>query len=191
MTPSPVSRIETTSRNSSKPPVGILAPDLCRGLAKERHSQRRNLPPNDRQDQHGFLQIAALQLGTPGPVDIGGKALAVDRFQLGLGRAHHPVQIEAEALIQRVEKMREPGPQGGDRRRPGCDPVDAGHLERDHQPVVAGAHHLVIKFDDIRQMRIDLRVRRDQRPRPAPQPLSLKKHDAALSAGWPSASPAS
>jgi hypothetical protein len=66
-------------------PVGILAPDLCRCLAKERHSQRRNLPPDDRQDQHGFLQVAALQLTAPCPVDIGGKALAVDRFQLGLG----------------------------------------------------------------------------------------------------------
>ena len=66
-------------------PAGVLAPDLCRRLAKERHGQRGNLPPDDRQDQHGFLQIAALQLGAPGPVDIGGKALAVDRFQRRLG----------------------------------------------------------------------------------------------------------
>ena len=174
-----------------QPPVSVFAPDLGRRLAKEWHRQRGNLPPDDRQDQNGVLQIAALQLGTPGPVDIGGKALAVDRFQLGLGRAHHPVQIEAEALIERVEQMREAGTQRGDRRAARGDPVDAGHLQRDHQPVVAGAHHLVIQLDDIRQMRIDLRIRRDQRLRPAPQPLLLKKHDAALSGEWPSASPAS
>ena len=191
MTPSPVSRIETTSRNSSSRRSVSSPQTFAAALPKSGTASGRNLPPDDRQDQHGFLQIAALQLAAPGPVDIGGKALAVDGFQLGLGRAHHPVQIEAETLIQRVEEMREPGPQGGDRRRPGCDPVNAGHLERDHQPVVAGAHHLVIKFDDIRQMRIDLRVSRDQRPRPAPQPFPLKKHDAALSEGWPSASPAS
>lgn len=133
-----------------QPTVGVLAPDLCRRLAKERHSQRGNLPPDDREDQHGFLQTAALQLTTPSPVDIGGKALAVDRLQLGLGRAHHSVQIKAETFIQRVEEMGESGTQGGDRRRSGCDPVDSGHLERDHQAVVAGAHHLVIKLDDIR-----------------------------------------
>ena len=65
-------------------------------------------------------------------VQIGGKALAVDGFQLGLGGAHRSVQIEAEAFIERIEEMRKPGPQGGDRRRPGCDPVDSGYLQRDH-----------------------------------------------------------
>jgi hypothetical protein len=94
-----------------QPPVGVFAPDPGRRLAKERHSQRGNLPTDDGQDQHGFLQIAALQFPAPGPVDIGGKARGRGSVSAaGLRRAHHPVQIEAEPLVQRVEEMREPGP---------------------------------------------------------------------------------
>lgn len=91
---------------------GVFAPDPGCSFAEERNSQRRDLAPNHCQDQHRVLQVAAVDLPAPSLVYVGRKTEPMDRQDAGVRWSHHPVQIEGEPLVERVEEMRETCPKG-------------------------------------------------------------------------------
>ena len=96
----------------------------------------------------------------PFAVKIRGEPAAVDRFQAELRRAHHPMDVDGESLVQTVEDMRECPAQLVYFTVRAGETVNARDFERDQQTVLSGPHDLIVNLDRIRHVPIQIEIGR-------------------------------